>query len=272
MKTLLCIGYGYVARHLAARMRPDGWRIIGTTRTPGRAATGADQIVIWPGTALPEASHVLISAPPDTHGCPAFGAVPGRPDWIGYLSATGVYGDQGGGWVHETTPRRPERATGRNRVRAEDQWHDSAHIFRLAGIYGPGRSVFDRMRNGTARRVIKPGQYFSRIHVDDIVQALRTSMAAPRPGSVWNLADDEPAPPQDLIAYAARLSGLPLPPEVPFETADLSPMARAFYSENKRVSNRAMKSDLGVALRYPTYREGLSAIWKAQSESPRPAP
>lgn len=272
MKTLLCIGYGYVARHLADRLRPLGWHIIGTSRSVegcDQIAARGDQALLWPGSDLPAAGYVLISAVPSAAGCPAVGQIADRPDWVGYLSATGVYGDQHGAWVTEDTPLAPERSTGANRVLAERQWLDSglpAHVFRLAGIYGPGRSAFDRMRSGHTRRVIKPGQYFSRIHVDDIVSALIASMDRPCPGGIWNLADDEPAPPQDVIAYAAQISNLPLPPEVAFEQADLSPMARAFYSENKRVSNARMKAELGVRLAYPTYREGLSAVWETDGE------
>jgi nucleoside-diphosphate-sugar epimerase len=187
-------------------------------------------------------------------------------EWIGYLSTTGVYGDRAGGWVDETAELRPVNARSRWRVEAEAAWAASGlpvEIFRLAGIYGPGRSAFDRLREGRAQRIVKQGQIFSRIHVDDIAAALAASIAAPRPAVVWNLADDEPAPPEDVIAYAAELLGLPVPPAIPFEEAELSPMARSFYAESKRVSNRRLRETLGVALAHPTYREGLRAILAA---------
>jgi nucleoside-diphosphate-sugar epimerase len=188
------------------------------------------------------------------------------PDWVGYLSTTGVYGDRAGGWVDEDSELRPVNARSRWRVEAERAWAESGlpvEIFRLAGIYGPGRSAFDRLREGRAQRIVKEGQLFSRIHVDDIAAALAASIATPRPGAVWNLADDEPAPPEDVIEHAARLLGLPVPPAIPFETAELTPMARSFYAESKRVSNRRLRETLGVALAHPTYREGLAAILAA---------
>jgi nucleoside-diphosphate-sugar epimerase len=188
--------------------------------------------------------------------------------WVGYLSTTGVYGDRQGGWVDEESAREPVSERGRWRVAAEDAWLASGlpvHLFRLPGIYGPGRSAFERLREGTAQRVVKPGQIFSRIHVDDIAAALRASIARPAPGRAYNLADDEPAPPQDVVAFAAGLLGVAVPPEVPIEAAGLSPMARSFYAESKRVSNRRMKQELRVTLAYPDYRAGLRAI-HAQGE------
>ncbi|KAF0675935.1 SDR family oxidoreductase [Profundibacterium mesophilum] len=289
--TLLSIGHGYSARALAARLRAEGWRIIGTTRDPGKAGTLAGEGIeplIWsapsggdPGTgaaelgaALGEADHVLVSAGPDEEGDPVLRSVAGplarraaQLGWLGYLSTTGVYGDHGGGWVDEDTPPGPATRRGALRVAAERQWRDMQdrhglplHVFRLAGIYGPGRGPFAKLRSGSARRIIKPGQVFSRIHVDDIAQALAASMAAPAPGAIYNLCDDDPAPPQDVIAHAAELLGLPLPPEVPFETAELSPMARSFYAESKRVSNARIKRDLGLRLLFPDYRSGLADL------------
>ncbi|MFK7751450.1 MAG: SDR family NAD(P)-dependent oxidoreductase, partial [Sedimentitalea sp.] len=179
-------------------------------------------------------------------------------------STTGVYGDHGGGWVDETTPLTPSTRRGKWRVVAEADWQSipdlPLHIFRLAGIYGPGRGPFAKVRAGTARRVIKPGQVFSRIHVDDIAQVLAASIARPNPGAIYNLCDNDPAPPQDVIAHAATLLGLPLPPEVDFDTADMTPMARSFYAESKRVRNDRIKTELGVTLRHPDYRAGLAAL------------
>jgi nucleoside-diphosphate-sugar epimerase len=192
--------------------------------------------------------------------------------WLGYLSTTGVYGDRGGERVDETSELQPTSERGTRRVAAETAWLDlcrdrdvPVHFFRLAGIYGPGRSPFDALRAGTARRIDKPGQVFSRIHVDDLATVLRASMARPRPGAVYNVCDDEPASPAEVIAHAAALLGLPPLPLVPFEAAELSPMARSFYADNKRVSNALIKQELGVRLRYPSYRDGLPAILADES-------
>ncbi|WP_439123769.1 SDR family oxidoreductase, partial [Marivita sp.] len=191
-----------------------------------------------------------------------------RANWVGYLSTTGVYGDAKGDWVDESAPLSPATERGRRRVNAEAAWAAipdlPLHIFRLAGIYGPGRGPFTKVRDGTARRIIKPGQVFSRIHVEDIAQVLEASMADPKPGTVYNLCDDDPAPPQDVIAHAATLLGVAAPPETPFEQAELSPMARSFYAESKRVRNDRIKSDLGVTLKYPDYRAGLAAVLAAE--------
>ena len=276
---LLSLGHGYSARALARALGAD-WRITGTTRSADRAAELEAEGVtplIWPGTDLSEAvagaSHILASAGPDGEGDPFLPAIApslraARPEWVGYLSTIGVYGDHGGGWVDEETACMPSTERGRRRVLAEEQWRALAaeggwplHIFRLGGIYGPGRGPFEKVKSGEARRIVKPGQVFSRIHAEDIAQVLAASMAAPVPGGrVYNLCDDDPAPPQDVLAYAAELLGLPPPPEVPFEEADLSPMGRSFYAENKRVRNDRIKAELGVTLRYPTYREGLRAM------------
>jgi nucleoside-diphosphate-sugar epimerase len=192
--------------------------------------------------------------------------------WAGYLSTTGVYGDHGGDWVDEDTPLHPTTERGRRRVSAETAWRALArdtglplHIFRLAGIYGPGRGPFEKVRNGTARRIIKPGQVFSRIHVEDIAQVLAASIARPNAVRAYNVCDNDPAPPQDVIAYAAELLGMPLPPEVPFDEANLGPMAASFYAESKKVPNDRIKDELGVQLLYPTYREGLWAVLEAES-------
>lgn len=277
-QTLLSFGHGYSARALARLLLPDGWRVIGTTRSEDKLAglrdTGAEALR-FPGDdlrpALAEASHLLISAGPNEQGDPVLGelhdaiaeAAP-RLSWVGYLSTTGVYGDHGGGWVDETTPIAPTTRRGKWRKAAEDAWLSvpdlPVHVFRLAGIYGPGRGPFAKVRAGTAKRVIKQGQVFSRTHVEDIGQVLRASIAQPNPGRVYNVCDDDPAPPQDVIAYAAELLGLPLPPEVDFETAEMHPMARSFYSDSKRVRNDRIKDELGVVLKYPDYHSGLKAL------------
>jgi nucleoside-diphosphate-sugar epimerase len=183
--------------------------------------------------------------------------------WIAYLSTTGVYGDHGGGWVTEESPLAPNTERGARRLAAERQWlalPQPAHLFRLAGIYGPGRNQLLTVVDGTARRIIKPGQVFSRIHVDDIAATLEASIASPNPGRAYNVCDDEPCPPQDVVAYAAKLLGKPVPPDIAFVDAALSPMARSFYADSKRVSNRRIREELGVKLLYPTYREGLKAL------------
>ncbi len=275
---LLTLGHGYSAAALAASLGPD-WRVLGTARGPARAQALRDagvEPVDWASAteleaAVAAAGHVLISVPPEGGADPVRArlgaALAARgPDWAGYLSTTGVYGDRQGGWVDESAEPRPVNERGRWRVTAERDWLDAGlrlEVFRLAGIYGPGRSAFDRLREGRAQRIVKAGQVFSRIHVEDIAGTLRASMARPEPGAVWNVADDEPAPPQDVIAFAAGLLGMAVPPEIPFEAAELSPMARSFYGESKRVSNRAIRERLGVVLRYPDYRSGLRAILAA---------
>jgi nucleoside-diphosphate-sugar epimerase len=277
-KVLLSFGHGYSARALARRLLLRGWRILGTTRDPARAdrlrAEGVTPL-LWDGDdvagALNEATHLLCSIAPAGPGDPvlarhrdAIAAAAPRLDWAGYLSTTGVYGDHQGRWVDEQTPLAPSTERGKRRVAAEAEWQAipglPLHIFRLAGIYGPGRGPFEKVRHGTARRIVKPGQVFSRIHVDDIAQVIEASIDRPRPGTAYNLCDDDPAPPQDVIAHAAELLGLPVPPEVPFDEAGMSPMARSFYAESKRVSNRRIKDELGVRLIHPDYRSGLRAL------------
>lgn len=281
MPVLLSLGHGYVARRLARGLVAEGWRVLGTTRDGGRAAEiaaeGAEPLA-WPLAdpegALDAATHVLSSVAPGPEGDPVLAALgaglaarAGRLEWVGYLSTTGVYGDRAGGWVDEGSELRPAGPRGAARVAAEagwlGLWRDHGvpvEVFRLAGIYGPGRGPFAGLRAGTARRIVKPGQVFSRIHVDDIVAVLRAAMARPRPGTAWNVCDDDPAPPQEVVAEAARLIGVAPPPEEPFETAEMTPMARSFYAESKRVSNRRIREELGVRLRYPSYREGLRAV------------
>ncbi len=277
----LSFGHGYTARALARRLMAKDWQVIGTTRSEARAeaihATGAEA-VIWPpvkaGPLLDLATHILVSAGPEAgddpvlmHCAGALGARSDQFDWIGYLSTTGVYGDRGGGWVDETSDCTPATERGEWRLAAEREWlaycHETGlpvHIFRLAGIYGPGRGPFAKLRAGTARRIVKPGQVFSRIHVEDIATVLEASIGRPHPGAIYNVCDDEAAPPEDVIAHAAKLLGLPVPPLEPFDAAEMTPMARSFYAESKRVSNARIKSELGVELAYPTYREGLAAL------------
>ena len=276
-KTLFSFGHGYSARALARLLIPQGWTIHGTTQSPEKVEMLRSEGVIphlTPGdlsTPFSTATHLLISAGPDANGDPMLrsmrDAIIARAphlEWVGYLSTTGVYGDQNGGWVDESTPLTPSTRRGEWRVAAEQDWQSipglPLHIFRLAGIYGPGRGPFAKLRAGSARRIIKPGQVFSRIHVDDITQVLAASIANPNPGAAYNLCDDDPAPPQDIIAHAAELLGLPIPPDEDFETADMTPMARSFYSESKKVRNDRIKKDLGVVLKYPSYRANLAAI------------
>ena len=274
--TLLSFGHGYSAHALEPHLA--GWRIIGTTRQDDKLGAMTARGVeprLFPGAnmvpALDAATHLLISAAPTEGGDPVLAElreeIAARADrfaWVGYLSTTGVYGDHGGDWVDEDTPLSPATARGRARVAAEAEWQAidglPLHIFRLAGIYGPGRGPFAKVREGTARRIVKDGQVFSRIHVEDIAQVLAASIARPDPGAVYNVCDDDPAPPQDVIAHAADLLGLPVPEAVPFEEADLSPMARSFYAESKKVRNDRIKQELGVSLRYPDYRAGLAAL------------
>jgi nucleoside-diphosphate-sugar epimerase len=281
--TILSFGHGYSAQALSRILLPQGWQITGTTRSEVKAEALADQGVaplIFPGDgdgdgdvadAIAQASHLLISAGPDASGDPVLNAVGDmisararQFEWVGYLSTTGVYGDHQGAWVDENTPLTPSTRRGQWRKDAEEAWHAvpglPLHIFRLAGIYGPGRGPFAKVRDGTARRIVKTGQVFSRTHVEDIAQVLAASIAQPAPGTAYNICDDDPAPPQDVIAHAAELLGAPVPPAIPFEIAEMTPMARSFYAESKRVRNDRIKDELGVQLRFRTYREGLAAL------------
>ena len=279
---LFCFGLGYTARALGRCLAASGWVVRGTCRTTEKAASLAAMSLAVErfGRDCPVArellertTHLLVSIPPGADGdlvlakhADDIKAIK-ELSWVGYLSTTGVYGDRGAGWVDETSELRPTGDRGARRVAAERGWlrlwrdHGvPVHIFRLAGIYGPGRSTIDALRAGTAKRIDKPGQVFSRIHVEDLASTLIASMARPRPGAVYNVCDDDPSPPEAVVAYAATLLGLPMPPLVPLETAELSPMARSFYDDNKRVSNRLIKEELGVKLRYPHYRAGLARI------------
>ena len=273
---LQAFGCGYVATATARRIILEGGSASGTTRSPeGAAELEALNIAatVWPGDDPQPAADAcwLISAPPDEDGCPiwrAFGNRASDAPWVGYLSTTGVYGDLNGGWAFEQTPRNPQSPEAARRAKAEDQWLEAgAHIFRLPGIYGPGRSQLQRVQQPNARRIIKPGQVFSRAHREDIASALIASMRLPRPGAIYNICDDEPAPADAVLEYAAQLLGLPPPPAVPFEDAGLSPAAQRFYAECKRVSNAQVKAELGWLPQFPTYREGLAACVQADRAS-----
>ena len=284
MNHLFCFGLGYSATFLARQLLAKGWQVTGTCRSRDTQVAlsrlgieahlfDRDRPIGNLAALLERATHLLSSVPPDERGDPVLDlhraeidAASPRLDWIGYLSTTGVYGDHAGGWVDEMSELKPSGERGRRRVAAEQGWgalRQPAHLFRLAGIYGPGSSALDAVREGRAKRIAKPGQIFSRIHVADIARVLEASMARPHPGAAYNVCDDDPAPPSDVIAFAAALLNRPAPPEVPFEQADLSPMARSFYDDNKRVSNSRIKRELGVALQYPSYRIGLPAILAA---------
>lgn len=283
-KTLLSFGYGYSARALSRILLPQDWRIIGTTRDEDKAVRLMNEGVeprIWPGAdmipALNAATHILISAGPDDAGDPILAQleteIAARADqfeWVGYLSTTGVYGDHNGDWVDEETPLTPATKRGIARVEAEAAWQAipdlPLHIFRLAGIYGPGRGPFAKVRNGTARRIIKQGQVFSRTHVADIARILAASIKKPNIGSIYNVCDNDPAPPEDVIAYAAELLGMPIPEAIDYETADMTPMARSFYAESKKVRNDKIKTELGVELLYPDYKTGLKALLAREVE------
>ncbi len=294
-KKLFCFGFGYTAKALAARLADEGWRITGTTRSPdkadamrasGIAASGVAPVV-WRGDeidagALEDATAILISTPPSDAGCPALlsaqGPIAAKRDsvkWIGYLSTNGVYGDHGGAWVDEDSTLKAISARAHRRIAAETAWgifcrrHNlPLAVFRLPGIYGPGRSALDAVRSGTAKRINKQGQVFNRMHVDDIAAGLAASLRAQEQQGVYNFADDEPAPQQDVVAYACQLLGVAPPPLTAIEDARLSEAAMGFYRDNKRVSNRRMKSALEIELKYPTYREGLSDIFKKEPLCP----
>jgi nucleoside-diphosphate-sugar epimerase len=280
------MGFSSLATARAIHQIVDGdIPIFGTSRTEERIEALAEspyRLHLFDGESpgqtlgadLKRATHVVLSIPPTEAGDPALrmhrGDLDAAPDleWLCYFSTVGVYGDFGGAWIDESAPTRPINLRSAHRVEVEQQWRAYAAergvpllILRLAGIYGPGRSAFDKLREGTARRIVKPNQVFNRIHVEDIGRV--TALAARRKlAGTFNLADDEPAPPQDLIAYAATQMGVPVPPDIPFEAASMTAMARSFYSDNKRVSNKAIKEALGIEMLFPTYRAGLDGIAK----------
>ena len=285
MSELLVFGAGYSALECARQSRALFGRITGTTRSPSKAQalreTGLEPVLFDGkptgelGAAVARATHVLVSIAPGHAGDPVLTAL-GKQlleapalEWLCYLSTVGVYGDHDGAWVDEDTPPRPVSPRSVERIAAEEAWTALARrrrvplaILRLSGIYGPGRNPFANLRDGTARRLVKPGQVFNRIHRDDIARAF--ALAAQRKaGGVFNITDDEPSPPQDVVAFAAGLMGVEAPPEQDFATAELSPMARSFYGENKRVSNARSKQALGMEYGYSDYRTALERMWKA---------
>ncbi|MFV0298684.1 MAG: SDR family oxidoreductase [Hyphomicrobiaceae bacterium] len=289
-RRLVCLGFGFSARAVCALAAEAGYEIVGTARSPERldlVTRLGGRGVVFDGQSrsaelaslLAGASHVLVSVPPGNEGDPAL-ALHGADleaaaglSWIGYLSTVGVYGDRQGGWVDESTPPAPTSQRSRWRLAADEQWLEfgrrtgtCVEVFRLAGIYGPGRSAFDALRKGTARRIDSPGQVFNRIHVEDIARGVWAAMTGSRRGGVYNFADDEPAPAHEVTAFAAGLLGLDPPPLVPIAQASLSPMAASFYAECKRVRNGQLKTLLGGSLRYPSYREGLRGILRAEQD------
>ncbi|WP_370644913.1 SDR family oxidoreductase [Microvirga sp. ACRRW] len=279
---LFVFGLGYSAH---AFIRSNSWtHVAGTVREHDKAqrlkqdgisahALSQDDTDLTDD--LRRADAILVSVPPDAEGDPILKRfsnkiASSKASWIGYLSTTGVYGDHAGMWVDEATPATPQSRSSVQRYAAEQVWLDlgrqtgkAVQIFRLTGIYGPGRNALANLAQGTARRIVKPGQVFNRIHVEDIAATLAASLRKPRAGAIYNVTDDEPAPPQDVVTFASWLASVEPPPEIAFEAAEMSPVARSFYAENKRVSNRLIKEELGVRLAYPTYREGLQALYVA---------
>jgi nucleoside-diphosphate-sugar epimerase len=262
---LFCFGLGYAALAVARRFEgPVSGTVRSREKQAALAAAGIEAQLFETARVPADATHILVSVPPDAEGDPVLRRFPSLgAGWVGYLSTTGVYGDTGGAAVDEAAPLAPSGPRQRARVAAEGAWRATGlplHIFRLAGIYGPGRSALDQVRAGTAKRIDRPGHVFSRIHVEDAASALLASMARPDPGAVYNLCDDEPAEPQAVVAEACRLLGVAPPPLIALDAARLSPMARSFWTDDRRVSNARMKRALGVTLSYPTYREGLRAL------------
>lgn len=287
---LFCFGLGYTASYLSQYLQHEGWKISGTATTKEKCDELAEHdISAYPFKlacplinvehALSDVTHVLLSIPPDENGDLAheyhahdLSSLPNLK-WVGYLSNIAVYGNQDGNWVDEITFPVPTSKRGTHRLNAEQQWTDEfnrhglpIHIFRLSGIYGPGRSAIDTVRSGAARRIDKPGHAFNRIHVEDIVQTLIASIEAPKPGSIYNLSDGNPAPSHEVIAEACTLLGLDIPPLTPFEQTDLAPIVRSFYKDNKRIKNDKIQDELNVSLRYPDYKTGLKACLDFEKE------
>ncbi len=285
MPHLFCFGLGYTAQVFGRMLMENGWRVSGTCQSADKRneleAMGFDMVLFDGKTRSDEvvarinqASHLLQSIAPGENGDKVLQVLhadikarASQFNWLGYLSTTAVYGDRQGGWVDETSDTNPGMKRGLWRCRAEEQWLElcrnsglAVHVFRLAGIYGPKRNQLEKLRQKKARRIIKPGQFFSRIHVQDIARTLKASIDSPKPGAVYNVCDNEAAPPQDVIEFAAKLLGIDPPPEEPFDAAVMSDMARSFYSESKKVSNEKIKTELKVELKYPTYREGMQAL------------
>ena len=282
-RTLFCFGLGYSAMALTRRLDAAGWTIRGTCRKPARkaalsalgisAAIFDGETPMNPPDILKGATHVLLSIPPGAEGDPVFRhhaediATAGTVEWVGYFSTTGVYGDRDGGWVDESSDLRPSNDRSQRRIDAERTWLSwgNSHgigfqIFRLPGIYGSGRSAVDQVKAGTARRISKPGHVFSRIHVEDIATVVAASIAQPQPGQIYNVCDDEPSAPGDVVAYVCELLGQKPPPEIPYGDTEMSPMAKSFWSDNRRVCNNRIKEDLGVRLDFPNYRVGIRGI------------
>jgi nucleoside-diphosphate-sugar epimerase len=286
MPRLFCFGIGFCSKALARKLDSGSWTFAGTTRTTSPAPSGFSTFPFDSDLkdALQNTTHVLLSAPPSDAGDPVLNAhaaqlssLSPQLKWVGYLSTTGVYGDHGGKWIDESTPVAPVSARAQRRVAAEQawlQWGETTgvpvHIFRLAGIYGPGRSQIDSLHSGTARRIVKPGQVFSRIHVDDVALILAASMARPNPGRIYNVCDDEPAPPHEVVEFAANLLGIQVPELEMFESAasSMSEMALSFYAESKRVANHRIKAELAIVLNYPSFREGLREICNNTAQRP----
>lgn len=289
-KHLFCFGYGYTCDYLGHTLSraQTPWDLSGTTRDQEKRKELSDRNIKTflfdfdtplpdPIYMLRDVTHILISTPPTDNGDPTFIAhahdmvkLPNL-EWIGYLSTTGSYGDRDGGWVDETSYARPSTKRGSRRLKAEEQWlslfHSHklpVHIFRLAGIYGPGRSALDSVRSGVARRIDKPGHAFSRTHVEDIVQVLKASMDNPKAGEIYNVCDDVPAPSHEVIDYACQLLGIESPPLMPFDSVYLAPITQSFYADNKRIKNDKIKNDLGVTLKYPDYKAGLQGCLDAE--------
>lgn len=289
---LFVFGIGFSGRTFAERRIARGDHVSGTVRSPEKAQAlsrvGINARVFGPDGGdgiiaddLAACDALLISVPPGTRGDPVFAqyaapiAAAPKLRWIGYLSTIGVYGDHNGAWVDEQTPATPTNARSIERAQAEQAWlafgaanSIPVQIFRLAGIYGPGQSQLVQLARGTAKRIVKPGQVFNRIHVEDIARVLDASIARPRAGAIYNVTDDEPTPPQDVVTFAASLCGIEPPPEISLDDAGLTEMGRSFYAESKRVRNDLLRGELGVTLAYPTYREGLTAL-RAAGEGPR---
>ncbi|NJO67700.1 MAG: SDR family oxidoreductase [Rhodospirillales bacterium] len=291
---LFCFGFGFSALALARILHSEGWRISGTCRSEDKQAQPAsagylvhrfdrEQPLVNPGQCLEGVTDILSSIPPDEQGDPVLDLCGDairsqrRLRWVGYLSTTGVYGDTGGRLVDETAPPCPTSKRSQRRVAAEHRWlllHREkkvpVHIFRLAGIYGPSRSAIDSARAGNVRRILKPEHLFSRIHVDDIALIVRASMARPDPGRIYNVCDDLPAEQSEVVTFACELLGIEPPPAIPFEQAieTLSPMARSFWNDNRRIDNTRIKEELGIALRYPDFRTGLKAVLEATTADP----
>ncbi|WP_292063285.1 SDR family NAD(P)-dependent oxidoreductase [Brevundimonas sp. UBA7664] len=280
--SLLVFGGGWLGRAAGLEAMRRGGRAVLTSRDADRraalSAEGLGAIDPTDPTALAgavaQASAILVSAPPEADGCPGLKALSSAlaasgvwPDWIGYVSSTAVYGDRAGGWALEDSELNAASLEGARRVRAERDWLDAGQgmgltvqLFRLPGLYGPGRSPLDRLRDGTARIVRKPGQVFNRVHVDDVVAGLFASMARPRPGAAYILCDDEPAPADVVMEGAARRLGLPIPPEIDLDDPSVSNAMRRFYLDSKRLSNARAKAELGWRPKYPSWRDGLEAL------------